>query len=164
MRRTKNFEEFYDKWFKYVFYLVRQYIPDEHTAEDIISEIFINLWQLYDDIDDEKNTKSLVHTISKRRINDALRKKYKFEANITYVEDIDSFESKTESPEFKNDKAILRKLESTIKSFGDSYFQIYKLKYQRNLTNREISEEMGITINYVKVLHNRLIKKLKDKW
>lgn len=157
----KNFKGFYNEYFRYVYFIVAQYVPIIEDREDVISDVFSNLWKFFENIDTEKNVKSLVFTITKRKINDFLRKKYRLHDKEIIIEDFDNLEE----PSKKNTKSIQNNFfVQLILQFDQKYQTLYKLKYQQNLSYSQIAQEMKITKNNAKVLHNRLIKKLKKIW
>lgn len=159
----EDFKRFYHEYYRYVFAVVATYIPHKQDAEDIISEVFISIYKSFDKLDYSENVKAFVFTVTKRRINDFLRKKYKISEFEINVEDIDSIPQQNEAETTLN--TTRRDLMSKMVAELDlKYKQLYKYKYKQGLPISQVSEKMGITINYVKVLNNRLIKKLSKLW
>lgn len=163
---TDSFKGFYHKYYRYVFTVVATYVPLKEDAEDIIAEVFISLYKIYEQIDSSENVKALVFTITKRRVNDFLRKKYKLKEHEVCFDDIDTyaFASKRDTESALNDKQPRLKMKQLVLQLKQRYRSFYKLKYQQELTNEQIGNELGITENNVKVLNTRLIAKLKILW
>lgn len=157
------FKQFYQKYYHYVFSIVIKYIPSKEDAEDIISEVFLSLYKLFDQIDNKANVKALVFTITKRRVNDYLRKKYHLANYLNDAVDVNLI-AELEDPTAINHEEQVNLVQKLITVLKPKYQQLYKLKYQLKLTNSKTGEKMGLSENYVKVLNNRLIKQLKQLW
>lgn len=159
----KKFEMIYKEYFKYSYKIISNYVAGKEDIEDLVSEVFLNIWNLQSIINSDSSIKSLVITISKRRVADYLRKKYKLKDLIADAHlDLDIYINEGEN---QNSKLVNKlDLELLAKDLKKRDMQIYKLKYKEKKTYSQIAKEMGITKNYAKVLNNRLIKTLKNKW
>lgn len=160
-----SFRKFYKDYYRYVFAIVAKYVPQKEDAEDIVSEVFINLYKIFDTLDSSSNIKSLVFTITKRRINDFLRKKYRlkeYEVNITDIADKkDKDEVAYYNKEKSSSRLLVKQMVLTLKA---KYQELFRLWYQEGLPLSEVSKRMSITENYAKVINTRLIKKLTKLW
>lgn len=161
MKTNTEFEQFYRQYFNYVMFIVAQQIPRKEDREDIVSEIFIDVWKLFENLDENGNIKSLIFTLAKRRTYDFLRKHYRlheYELPILHeIEYIETEELKTELPQLNTVQKLVYLLDK-------KYQMLYQLKYVEHLSSLKIAKELGITTNYVKVLNNRLIKQLQKLW
>ncbi len=161
-----SFKGFYKEYYRYVFSVVATYVPLKEDAEDVIAEVFISLFKIYSQLDSAANIKALIFTITKRRINDFLRKKYKLKEHEIFIEDLDkragSIDDEVEN--FTTNKRPRLLIKQLVLKLKQRYRNYYELKYKERLTNEQIGEKMGITENNVKVLNTRLITKLKTLW
>lgn len=157
--KTKEFRQFYNQYFRYVYKIVANYIPILEDREDVVSEVFIDLCEVFENIDESKNVKALVFTITKRKVNDLLRKKYKLTENEVWIQDISELGYKEEDSVGKKNF-----LDELVKDLNLKYKKIYILKYEQNLSFSQIAKELNITKSYAKVLHNRLKKQIKIIW
>lgn len=161
MNSKAEFEQLYKQYFNYVMFIVAQQLPRTEDREDTVSEVFIDLWKLFENLDNTKNVKSLLFTITKRRIYDFLRKHYRLqEKELPTIEESEFVNKESEATELP----ILNKVQKLVGKLGLKYQKLFKLKYIEHVSNSSIAKEMGISLNYVKVLNNRLIKQLKKLW
>lgn len=164
MVKDQRFAIFYKKYFNYVLAIASRYIPQRHDLEDVVSEVFFNLWLIFDEIDEKSNIKSLVYLITKRKIYDFLRKRYKVkehEISLDQIEDTISQDLKV----YQDDRGQLKNFVwQIVQKLPDKYQNFYKWRYQKNYTYRQIAKQMQITLNNAKILNNRLIKQIKSIW
>jgi RNA polymerase sigma-70 factor (ECF subfamily) len=171
MNSEQRFEEIYNKYFKITFRFVYSRISNFQDTEDIVSETFSAVWNTVENIDLNSNVKAFVLKIASYKLTDFLRKKYKIEANFAEID----FEEKEEFLEILNNdqeselkdqktKKLKNLLHSLVEELNERDRELVKLKYEDNLTISEIAQKMNISEGNVKVINNRLIKKLKEKW
>lgn len=154
-----EFNSFYKDKFNAIYNYTYSYIQSLQDTEDIVAEAFIALWNLDKKIESHQHAKNLIYRITKNKINDFLRKKYKVTFKETsYEEEVTTYEL-IENTIKPNDtyKKLLKKL---IQNLNDKEKLIYKYKYKENLSNTLVAKKLGITTNNVKVINNRMIKKL----
>ncbi len=129
MKHKEYFSKIYEEYFPYVFKIVRNHVPLKEDVEDIITEVFVDIWAMKDNIDDRGNVKSLIFTISKRKVYDFLRKKYKLDLLHIDETELESFRDKKLQ---KNDNNSLKnKLDNLVKNLKERDRAFYKLKYKK---------------------------------
>lgn len=163
-----KFTGIYKLFAKRIFTFAYNRLGNKQDSEDILAEVFAAVWANIENFpgleqDDSKSTKRLCYTIARNKINDLLRDRYKVPAFAEGVE-ID------ELPEFKQERnprannIIREELEKLISELPDRDKLFYKLRIQQNYKLSEITKELGLSLNNVKVIQNRLVKKLKKLW
>ncbi len=161
MKNKAKFEQIYKQYFNYIMLIIAQQIPRREDREDIVSEVFIDLWKIFENVDISKNIKSLLFTISKRRIYDFLRKKYRLQELELPIIDETEYSDNESKP---NQLPILNQIAKLVERLDKKYQILYQLKYIEHAGNLIIAKEMNISLSYVKVLNNRLIKQLQKLW
>jgi len=158
-----KFDDFYEQYFDYVFNYIYLRIPSIHDTEDIASEVFTAIWQNWKNINHDINIRNYVFKIAKNKINDYLRKFYRINLHTAHVdpEEIPFEKIVVDSARSKKTESILTSICLSLNPKEKKYFS---LRYEKNYTFKEISEELGITINNAKVYNNRLVKKIKKLW
>ena len=156
------FHSFYDLKFRWVANFLSARLTNAHDVEDIAAEVFSVIWQQWSTIDQTSNLDAYLFTIVRNKLNDHLRRKYKFaDLNIQIeTEDIVSDEADYTS----NTHVYKEKLMSLVGKLDADDQEFFRYKYQENLSSNLIAERLGITKNNVKVRNNRLVKKLKKLW
>lgn len=163
----QKFAELYEKYYRYVYVLVFHGVPRKEDREEIISDVFVSLWSQIESLDEQNNIKSFIFLITKRRVADFLRKFYKLRENeINVILDSEFFtedmqEDVQKSNEIDQSNIFRSRMQNLVKTLDQKYQLLFELKYNQNLPSSEIAKELNITKNYVKVMNNRLISKIK---
>lgn len=137
-----------------------EYLKDEFLAEDAVHEAFIKLTRHLDGVDENNShkTKSFLVVIVRNVCLDMLRKQKSdksFESeeieNIGYI----SFDS--------INTVELETIYEAIESLSDKYREIIELKVYHNLSDKEISDVIGIDNANVRKRLQRAREMLKKK-
>ena len=76
-RDPKALEQFFDVWFPLVHGYVRRQVIDEHVAEDLTQDIFLNLHRSFESYDPERDLTPWVYRIATNKIRDYWRSSHK---------------------------------------------------------------------------------------
>lgn len=154
---SSEFTSYYKINFKKIFRYVYSRIPSIHDTEDIVADSFLALWK--SNVTIENNTDSYLLRIVKNKINDYLRRKYRIELITSSFEDTIGQTNTKKPEEIKSSNNIVHNVLSLLNTRDK---KVIELKYFQGRTNNEIATILGITINNVKVIHNRIIKRIKS--
>lgn len=157
-KRTTEFDYYYKKYFKQLFNYVYARVTCFQDAEDIVAEVMLGLWKDFESITSEKHLAGWLFRVTSNKLNDYLRKKYRFET-VAFSEEL--FVSEIERSKPLEARKIILELITDL-SERDKLF--FKLRFQENLSFKEIAEKMELSLSNAKVIQNRLIKKLKQTW
>lgn len=159
--KDEEFIDFYKNNYNIIVGYVYKRVVKWEDVEDIVSDSFIALWESKDNLKEE-NIKNYLYGVVRNKIADYLRRKYKIEIkSISFDEYEDIIKKEEESYKSKDYTNLIMRLTKDLK---EREKKLINLKYIDKKSFREISEELNITINNTKVLHNRIIKKLKIQW
>ncbi len=124
---------------------------DGASAEDIVQEAFLWVWNSPDRIDPNRGSvESLLMTVVHRRSIDALRARSRRDA-LRGPMDIDAVDEKA-SDLFDSVAQSLthERVRECVTGLSDDQRQVIEMAYFSGLTHREISEETGVPIGTVK--------------
>ncbi len=152
---------------KSVLNFVYRYIYDTELAEDITQEVFIKVWKNISKFDTSKNFKPWLFKIARNTALDFIKKRK--------LIPFSSFENDNEENHFINNledqsKTLLEEINlQEQKEFLNDFLQelkpnqqlVFFLYYYEELTFKEISETLSISINTIKSRHLRGLEKLK---
>lgn len=169
-KKDSEFKKHYNKHFKNIFNYLKQRVPLIEDVEEIAFDTFNSLWVSWDNLENRENIKPYLFGICKNKLNDFLRKKYKINAEIIILDEVleeglvthDNLDSNVQ--EASKNKKLIERLKILARQLSLKEQKVMELKYQANLSITQIAAEMGITVANVKVLNNRLLKKLKKLW
>ena len=164
-QKKEKFNQCYDQNFDRVFYYVLSRTSNADDAADITSEAFLGLWKAMDSYEQDKELVPYLFGILRHKLSDFLRIKYKLSIELSGV-DWERVEPPQEVPDEDNtdrdEKVNLVK--TLVKDLGKDDRQLYKLKYEDKLTNKEIADKLNIKLPAVKTRNYRMLKKLKELW
>lgn len=139
-----------------VYSYVRSRVNREQDAEDIVSTVFLKVYQkLHTYNSDLSSISTWIYTITKNTLTDYYRKEYDH-ADISEWEDVLS-----ESDEANN--AMLESLAFALTSLKDKERELIILHYSFGYSLKAISEKMGMSYINAKVIHSKALSKLRDK-
>ena len=164
---VNSFNEIYTSYYKKSFFFAKSYVHDDLAAEDIASESLIKLWEK---LKTEKidYIEPLLLTILKNKALDYLKheevKRTAFESMVDWHQQelsirISTLESCDPNEIFSDEvESIIRE---TLKLIPEQTRQIFLLSRFENKSNKEIAEQMGISIKGVEYHISKALKALR---
>lgn len=162
-----SFNEVYTFFYKRAFFFVRSYVHDDLVAEDITSESLIKLWEKLktENID---YIEPLLLTILKNKSLDYLKHE---EVKRTVYKSMSDWHQqelliRTSALEACDPNEIFSEeveqiVHETLNLLPEQTRRIFLLSRFENKTNREIAENMGISIKGVEYHISKALKELK---
>ena len=164
---VSSFNEIYTSYYKKSFFFAKSYGHDDLAAEDIASDSLIKLWEK---LKTEKidYIEPLLLTILKNKALDYLKheevKRTAFESMADWHQQelsirISTLESCDPNEIFSDEvESIIRE---TLKLLPEQTRQIFLLSRFENKSNKEIAEQMGISIKGVEYHISKALKALR---
>lgn len=164
---VNSFNEIYTSYYKKSFFFAKSYVHDDLAAEDIASESLIKLWEK---LKTEKidYIEPLLLTILKNKALDYLKheevKRTAFESMADWHQQelsirISTLESCDPNEIFSDEvESIIRE---TLKLLPEQTRQIFLLSRFKNKSNKEIAEQIGISIKGVEYHISKALKALR---
>lgn len=157
-RDSRLFARLFEKYHAGMFRFAETYVFGSEVAEDIVQEVFIKLWES-PNIKIERSLKSYLFLMVRNRCIDHLRrlqvedKKMKklFEAQIL-----------SDSTDIEFDEFTSKIIKKTINELPDQCRQVYQMSIYDSKKYSEISTELGISVDSVKVQMFRARKYLRE--
>ncbi len=147
------YTEYRDKVSRYVFCRLQ----NKSDAEDIVSEIFLKVYEHFDTFDASlASVSTWIYTITRNTVTDYFR------SNRIYAE-----LPEEASDEDDVDCVVLRKeslaaLGKALSKLDERRRALVILKYYKKMSLKDIAARMGISYAYVKILHKSALSKLKN--
>jgi RNA polymerase sigma-70 factor (ECF subfamily) len=136
---------------------------DKHQSEDIVQNVFFNIWKKRKDLKDDFNIKNFLFRSVRNEFIDQYRKKKSKTAleNIYYTNARDKVieEKATDSSDH-----MMKIVKQEIEHLPPKCKEIFMLSKQENLTNVEISEYLRISIKTVEAQITKAFRILRDKF
>ena len=156
-----SFKYFFDKYYDDLCNFVNIYLHDEVLSEEIVQDIFVYFWENKDKIQISSSVKSYLYSASKYKSLNLLRD---VKNHNRIVENMDSTEIDplVEQQDSYLDSEELRKiLNIAIDNLSPKCREIFLLSKQKNLSNKEIAQELDISIKTVESQMTIAFKKLR---
>lgn len=153
----KLFLEFYSPLCKFAWRFVRS----SHIAEELVQEIFMDVWEDRESLDSSKNIKSFLYQSVRNKALNHIKHKNLAEE---YNQEIEWFNRTpiTQIHSFAGDSEFIRRTKKEIENLPEGARIIYKLSRKDGLTYREISEVLDISIKTVESQMSRALKILRQ--
>ena len=151
-------EQIYLKYRDKVYGYILSKINNVQDAEDLSSEVFLKVYAKLDSFDENKASLSTwIYTVTRNTLTDYYRTRKVFFEIPEDAEDDASTEDDICNAEAL--EALANALEALEKRERD----IIILHYYSGKTLKEISEKLGISYSYVKILQNKALENLRKK-
>jgi RNA polymerase sigma-70 factor (ECF subfamily) len=151
------FRFFFDKYYSDLCNLVNIYLHNQVISEEIVQDVYIYFWERKGKIKIESSVKSYLLKASKHKSLNYLRNE-KNKLNI--LEKLSKVtNSSPDIPDNIMDASQIREvIEKSVNSLPERCRQVYVLSKEKNLSYKEIANELGIS---VKTVENQMVKALK---
>jgi len=172
-----SFNLLVERYLKPVYSFVYRYVNDTHNAEDITQEVFLKVWRNLGKFDQKKNFKTWIFTIAKNTAIDLLKKKKEvpFSAFSTRVGSafrgendegentfVETLADSAPLPDIIFERAAMaRMLSKAIQKLAVPYQVVLSLRYNNDLSFREVATVLNEPLHTVKSRHRRALSMLK---
>lgn len=158
---THAFRKLFDRWYTPLCRHAVTFVGDQQVAEDIVQELFINLWTNRESIDITGSVQSYLYRSIRNRCLNYLRD---HKAAQNYERDYDR--QVIEDPE-NDDDEVMRQLHGfaleAIRRLPERCRVIFNYSRHTGLTNREIAQKLKISEKTVENQITIALRKLRDK-
>jgi len=145
------------------------YIKDEFIAKDIVQDSFKTLWEKRAIWCSNSNVKYILFTIVRNNsINYLKHKKVEFKYASDYRKEYIHAELNLKAIEYDGSDYLIAKevntcIDSAIEELPDRCKQILELSRKKEMKNREIAEELTISIKTVEAQMTKALKHLRNR-
>ena len=134
---------------------VRSRIENKYDVEDIVSTVFLKIYQKIDSFDESKASLSTwIYTITRNTVIDYFRE------IKTHIEFLDEIEADTLSADSLVDDELLEDLAYALETLSERERDLIILHYYKGYTLKKIAEMMQMSYINAKVVHSKALKQL----
>ncbi len=160
-REVEAYSYLYDKYSGAIFNIIRQIIPNNHIAEDLLKEIFIDIWQKIESYDASKaRLFTWMHSLARNASIEALKLSVPDNANMN-----SSFKKSTdpqhETGAMTPENCFFGSGKTMAILLGEKH-AIFRLSYFKGYTNEQIAALEGISADTVKIRARDCFLKIKE--
>lgn len=168
-----DFEQFYITWYSRAKYFAREYVTSESDAENIVQDVFLHLYERRDLMDAYTNLTAYLFTSIKNRCLDYLRKWVLEQETAQEMQDEFDMELRMKydsleifNTQFSDETDIGKLLNSALQKLPERCRDIFIMNKLEGKKQKEIAEELNLSINTVEsqmgIAYKKLREELKD--
>lgn len=164
------FEELVERYeAKLMRYILRIAALGKETAEDILQEVFVKVYQNLNDFDSQFLFSSWIYKITHNVVISYIRKFYNGPKFVSiddenfYKNFLDLVPGNSDLPKELDRKNIVKNVRAVLSELPEGYREVLVLYYLEEKSYKEISDILERPINSVSVMINRAKKQLKEK-
>jgi RNA polymerase sigma-70 factor (family 1) len=153
MDDQQAYKELYTSLYAYLFNFARTIVPSRETAEEIVSDVFIRLWERRKELEKVENLKVYLYVATRNTAFNYLDKQKRTPTNS-----IDDLEAEFTSIYFDPEQLMitaemLALIQKAIDQLPPKCKMIFKLAKEDGLKYREVAEVLSVS---VKTVENQL--------
>ena len=161
------FEKLYRFFYHKLSYFSNQYLLDVDEANSIAQEVFTELWERRKNLTDNTNIQAWLFTVTKNKSLKHIQKlksKQNFDSYIKARQMEINYKSLSDfdTSEFVFDE-LQQRVEKAISQLSPSVRQVFEKSRFEDMKNREIAEELGISIKTVEAHISKSLKLLRTE-
>lgn len=150
------YEVLFKKYYLSMCMIARRIVGDEDVAKDLVQEIFIHLWEKRDTYDFRETADIFLYVSVKNKCFDYLKSR----KNLPVQDDLIAADKEYSFRDILIEEETYRIVMEAIDALPTQSGRIIKLSLEGK-QNKEISEELGISVNTVKTLKYKALSVLQ---
>lgn len=156
----EKFISIYNNYRKLMFYIAKSILHNDQDAEDVVQEAFYKVAENISKISDPDctKTKNFVVIIVERKALDILKCRKKTDAE--YIDEV--YHEGESGLDYEQILEGVSSLARCIRKLPANYREVIILKYYFGYNLKEISELLGLTLNYARQIDQRAKKRLRE--
>ena len=156
------FNDFYSK----LYYFVLEFVPLKDVAENIVQDTLVTLWNKRNELKDDSNLTSYLFTVAKNNALKKLREKKYSQKLFSNAIDVGELDLNVETLSTVDTSVyafmdIEQIIQETLASLPPQCRKVFELSRFQEMKNREIAEELDISIKTVEKHITKGIKTFK---
>jgi RNA polymerase sigma-70 factor, ECF subfamily len=158
-RQRQAFDLFYDRYAQIIFNLCLRILKDETDAEDVVQEIFIQIWKEADRFDATRaSVKTWLFTIARSRSLDRYRSRKTVQSRLEDHTD-ENLQQMAGKDDLQASSVMQQYVSNALSQLSAEQRVVLELSYYEGLTQEEIAGKLGEPLGTVKSrIRSALIK------
>ena len=155
------FAELYVRYKDELLYACKKFLNDETEAEDVVQDIFMQVWEKRDTLNAELSFSGYIHTLAHNRISNIFRQ---YGVHARYAQYVLANEqdltNETEDLIIDNDYADL--LNEIIDNLSHRQREVFRLSRIEGMKYKEIAEKLQVSVPAIQQHASIASKKIKE--
>ncbi len=163
----KMFEQIFDDYYRRLLVHALRFVQDENEAEDIVADVFYDLWKRISDVDLESGIATYLYRAVSTRALNHLRHKNIAAVRIETLGAINEkrleFMDKNNIDDIINSKDIDAGIREALSELPDKCREVFVLSYVNGLKSKDIAEAMNISVRTVEAHIYKALRLLRSR-
>lgn len=162
-----SFKAVYNHFYPRLYYFVFDYIPRPDLAEDIVHDTFLTLWRKRTDLRTDTNLNAYLYTLAKNNSLKKLRDE-KYRTSLFQSTELTPGELDLNTNALSNlETSVLsiseieRIIQESLQELPQQCRLVFEMSRFENKKNKEIAEELGVSVKTIEGHITKAIKSLK---
>jgi RNA polymerase sigma-70 factor (ECF subfamily) len=163
-RDPQALADLYDRYGRLVYSLILRMVRDQATAEDLVQETFLRVWNRAQAVDSERGSVGpWLLAVARNRAIDYLRSAAGRQRNALELDETDhpALYCDMEPGILTSDRA--RRVKTAMEKLSPNHRTVMELAYFEGLSQSEMAERMGQPLGTVKTWVRTALKSLRDE-
>lgn len=156
------FAEIYDRYWALLYRHAYRLIKDQDLAQDVVQEVFVNLWDKINTIDLQVSKSSYLYTAVRNKVLNLIQRD---KVKNNYIESFANFVASSEAiTDYRLRERLLKeKIEKEVAALPSKMRQVFEMSRIQNMSHKQIAEELNLSDKTVKKQMSNAIKILRLK-
>ena len=155
-----SLKQLYKQHFEPLCRFLACYTSDSMTIEDVVQDVFVNMWEKRDELQIESET-AYLYTSARNRMLNSIRNGRR---QNTILEQWVQFElEKKRSVECFNINEFLQQVEKAVDNLPEKCRKIFNLSKKRNFTYKQIAKQLDISVKTVETQMGIALRKIREQ-
>lgn len=155
------FQVIFDAYSERLFHFAYSYLKDSDDTEEIVQDVFLRLWEIRTEIDEEKSFRSFLYKMTVNRVFNHLKHQIVRQRYEEHLMSLDPVFSETPEEAFRRNE-LSDKVQDVLNKLPEQKRRIFVLSRLKGYSNVEISEKLGLSVRTVENQVYRATKFLKE--
>lgn len=155
------FDELYVRYSKRVFSFAFSIIKSVEESENILQDVFLNLWEKRHNVEKDSSVKYYIFTIAYNSAISIIRKKARDAQFFDYLNSLQELYQDPPSLELEYSE-LTKTLNNIIDHLPQRQKDIYNLHKVEGLKYHEIAQRLSISVNTIETHMSRALKTIKE--
>lgn len=156
------FDALYEKYCKRVYKFAYSILKTREEAENMVQEVFLNLWENRHKVEKDSSIKSYMFTITYNSAVSIIRKKARESEFIEYLKSVQKIDEEPVDVALEYTE-LANKLDEIINSLPQRQKEVYLLHKVEGMKYNEIAERLSISVNTIENHMSRALKTIREK-
>jgi len=156
------FDALYEKYCKRVYKFAYSILKSREEAENLMQDVFLNLWENRHKVEKDSSVKSYVFTITYHAAISVIRKKARESEFVEYLKSVQKINVESVDVVLEYNE-LTNKLDEIINTLPQRQKEVYLLHRVEALKYNEIAERLNISVNTIENHMSRALKTIREK-